>query len=343
MNLRKVIAVILTATSLLTSAVAAETIHVDQTLESAFLTLHLDADIEKLPQGTPLTVYETDYPPLDAQSWVKMFPDEAIKQVEMFSDKKNLSIEMNEMYAKYFSEEARLGYRYVLKDYFRIWENATVGQQATGLQITPEQAINMAQVWIDKFQDVSGWNGYILDSCYTMPSEKEYYEILAAMGIDISYDDEITTEGCYVVEYVKNLTGYTVAYDYSPYIDERKADTRGDYIQLFIDDSGIGYVTGYGRSYNAMGTESLQITLDEAIDILRENMDYAECYPDEMPCEITEISLCYRLVQTLPVSDKDAAVRMEARPAWRFAAGINRWNQQVFFMFIDAVTGEVLP
>lgn len=88
---------------------------------------------------------------------------------------------------------------------------------------------------------------------------------------------------------------------------------------------------------------TLQVTLNEAIEILRQNMDYAECYPEEMPCEITQISLCYRLVQMLPVSDEDAAVKMEARPAWRFASNINRWDQQTFFMFVDAVTGEVLP
>ena len=42
--------------------VSAETIHVDQTLESKFLTLHLDADVENLEKGTPLTIYATDYP-----------------------------------------------------------------------------------------------------------------------------------------------------------------------------------------------------------------------------------------------------------------------------------------
>ena len=247
------------------------------------------------------------------------------------------------MFAKYHPEEAWIGLSYFIKDYFRVWEYATIGQQATGLHTTSEQAVDTVQAWMDQFQTALGWEGYILGACYTMPSEKEYLDILAAKGITAWREDEITTKGCYIIEFVKDLDGYTVAYDISPYMDEHNAYTRGDHIQLFIDDDGIGNVTGYGRSYNATGTESLQITLDETIDILRENMDYAECYPDEMPCEITEISLCYRLVQTLPVSDEDAAVRMEARLAWRFAAGINRWNQQVFFVFIDAVTGEVLP
>lgn len=73
MKARKVMAAILTIVSLLTTAAAAETIHMNQTLESTFLTLHLDADVKNIPEGTPLTIYETDYPPLDAQNWAKFF------------------------------------------------------------------------------------------------------------------------------------------------------------------------------------------------------------------------------------------------------------------------------
>lgn len=321
------------------STAAAETIHVDQTLESMFITLHLDADVENLEKGTPLTIYATDYPMLDAQSWAKMFGGDA---TNVQTDGKSISLKQNGMFAKYFREEARLGVSYSAKDYFEGWAFATKGQQATGLTTTPEEAQTIAQAWIDQLNTTLGWDGYVFSACYTMPSEAEWDEHVGASGFQRK--DGSDPSGCYVVEFVKMLGNYSVAYDQSPYWDISTSPyTKGDHIQITVDDTGIGDIEGYCRSYEVSEMATLQVTLNEAIEILRQNMDYAECYPEEMPCEITQISLCYRLVQMLPVSDEDAAVKMEARPAWRFASNINRWDQQTFFMFVDAVTGEVLP
>lgn len=319
--------------------VSAETIHVDQTLESKFLTLHLDADVENLEKGTPLTIYATDYPMLDTQNWAEMFDGDAAR---IKSDGTSFSLEQLDTYAKYWLKEARLGVRYSLTDHFIAWSDATKGKQATGLTTTPEEAQATAQAWIDQLITTLGWDGYVFSACYTMPADDEWDEYVGASKLQ--QNDSSTSSGCYVVEFVKVLGNYSVAYDQSPYLDIiTSLNTKGDHIQIIVDDAGIGQIKGYCRSYEAREMAALQITLDEAIEILRENMDYAECYPEEMPCEITEISLCYRLVQTLPRSDEAAAVKMEARPVWRFASNINRWDQQIFFMFIDAITGEVLP
>ncbi len=318
---------------------AADTVHVNQTLESMFITLHLDADVENWEKGTPLTIYRTDYPMLDAQNWAKMFDGDT---ANVWSNGKSISLERNGMFAKYFSEEARLCIRFSLTDYLIGWAFATEGKQAAGLTTTPEEAQATAQAWIDQLNTTLGWDGYVFSACYTMPSAEEWYDHVGDSGFQ--RDDGGASTGCYVVEFVKMVGSYSAAYDQSPYWDITTSPyTKGDHIQITVDDTGIGYIEGYCRSYEASETVALQVTLNEAIEILYQNMDYAECYPEEMPCEITEISLCYRLVQTLPVSDENAAVQMEARPAWRFASNINRWDQQTFFMFVDAVTGEVLP
>lgn len=337
-HIRKICAWVVVLAMLIGTA-SAETIHVDQTLESMFITLHLDADVEDWEKGTPLTIYRTDYPMLDAQNWAKMFDGDT---ANVQSNGKSISLEQNGMFAKYFSEEARLCIRFSLTDYFIGWAETSKGEQATGLTTTPDEAQATAQTWINQLNTTLGWDGYVLSACYTMPSEEEWDEHVGASGFQRK--DNSDPAGCYVVEFVKMLDNYSVAYDQSPYLDISTSPyTKGDHIQITVDDTGIGYIEGYCRSYEASETVALQVTLNEAIEILCQNMDYAECYPEEMPCEITQISLCYRLVQMLPVSDEDAAVKMEARPAWRFASNINRWDQQTFFMFVDAVTGEVLP
>lgn len=321
------------------SPAAAEMIHVDQTLESKFLTLHLDADVENLEKGMPLTIYATDYPMLDAQNWAEMFDGDA---ASIKYNGRSLLLEQNGVAATYWPKEARLGIRYSLTDHLIAWSDATKGEQAAGLTTTPEEAQATAQAWIDQLNTTLGWDGYVFSACYTMPADDEWDEFFGAS--ELQQNDGSASSGCYVVEFVRMLGDYSVAYDQSPYLDIiTSLDTKGDHIQIIVDDDGIVYIKGYCRSYEARETAALQITLDEAIALLRENMDYAECYPEEMPCEITEISLCYRLVQTLPRSDEDAAVKMEARPAWRFASDINRWDQQTFFLFVDAITGEVLP
>jgi hypothetical protein len=125
--------------------------------------------------------------------------------------------------------------------------------------------------------------------------------------------------------------------------DTMSYEFYGDVLQLYVDDGGVFRAEGYCRSYAKVKTEPLNTSLDEAIAILRENMDYVVFYPEGDTTVISEIGLCYRLVQTLPTHDKDVNARAEARPAWRFASCTKRKGQDTFVMFVDAVTGEVLP
>lgn len=337
-KVRKIILGIIAASLLTTGTVAgAESTYVNEMLESPFLALKLDAEVEIVPEGTPMTIYTTDYPPIDEQSWADMFLPKPADMREAVQIKgKIFSMDQGEISAKYFFDEARLWILYQAgKESFHAWDVAQTNQQAGGMTTTPEQAIEMAQDWIDCLERTLGWNGYVLNGCYTMPTEEEWI---------LSLEKDVDAfSGGYVVEYRKDLDGYPVAYDISPYLDNTKAIIYGDSIQMDVDEDGIWRVTGYCRCYKPKETQSLQISLDEAIAILKENMDYVACYPTEMPCVISEIGLCYRLVQVLPVSDENAAVQTVARPAWRFASRINRFESTVFFMFIDAITGEVLP
>ena len=323
------------------SPAVADTQHIDQLLESPFIALELNADAETVPAGSPLVIYDTDYPQLNPRMWAAMFLGDEEEGNEVQVEGYNYAIEHDGQFAKYFSDEARIIARYSGDDISVFWDEAQINRQAAGLRTTPEQAAATAADWMALAEKTIGLNGFVPGNCYAMPSLRDW-------NLKNGFDDDPENggeadKGCYVVEYIRLLNNLPVAYDRSSGMDELKADTAGDYIQIWINDSGIVLIEGYVRCYNEIRIENLAVDLSRAVEILRENMDFAECFPEKLPCPVTEIGLCYRLVQTHPVSDKSAAAQMEARPAWRFATRINRREQTVFCMFIDAVTGEVLP
>ena len=73
-------------------------------------------------------------------------------------------------------------------------------------------------------------------------------------------------------------------------------------------------------------------------------MDYVDAFPEEDGDGFTiqEVGLYWRLVPELKEDDMDYHAIMTVRPAWRFASGICRNQTNVFVMYIDAETGEVL-
>lgn len=329
--------------SLTGTMATAESMHIERILESPFLTLKLDADVILPEPGKQMVVYETDHINIDAESWARMFSHDITFSGEMVERPNgDYLLRHGDMLARYFHNEARVYARYSSKEVSTWWDYAQKGIQAVGLSTTPQQAADISQEWIDKLNDILGWDGYVLSACYSMPAAVE--GVMPGQEMDNAASDEsMDATGYYIVEYVRSLDGYHVAYDKSPYVDETLAFLDGDQIQIYIDDDGIFRVDGFCRSYTAKQTETIQIPIEEAIGILEDNMDYVVCYPDETPCIINEIQLCYRLVQTLPTSDSDACVRTVARPVWRFASRINRNESDVFFIYIDAITGEVIP
>ena len=105
--------------------------------------------------------------------------------------------------------------------------------------------------------------------------------------------------GVYLVEYERFLEGIPVARDILP-----NSDVEGDVLQLYIDDSGLLRIEGVCRSYEEQDGAVINISLEDALSILEENMDYINAFPDDGSDEfiIQEVGLCWRLVPELNLS-----------------------------------------
>lgn len=322
----------------------ADSTHVEDILESPFLKLELDAEVSIPQNDLQLSVYETDYPNTDAQSWLEMFSGNSRYENQYIDvSEHDISFERSNMHAKYFSQEARLSVYYDENKDVTVWWNfAKIGEQAPGISTAPSQAIELAQEWVDQLKTTVGWDGFVMSACYAMPSISPV--AFQKQNDPISLEEETNSRtGFYIVEFVRDLAGVAVAFDKWPYLDDTQADLYGDVLQIYLDDEGIFSVKGYYRNYKELRKEYIQISLEDAIEILRENMDYVRFYADDPQCIISEIGLSYRLVQVYPTYRDDACVRTEVRPVWRFASEVNRFRPDVFVMFVDAITGEVLP
>lgn len=317
-----------------------ETRHVDEVLESEYVTLILSADVQ-IPDGAlSFPIYTSDYPPVDDALWCEAFfgsadapvtdelegadlEDEGIARPEF-----HRVLSMGDIFTLYSAREARLSVSYGSVEYLSDWHAAQEGAQAEGLETTPDEARAAAQIWIDSLRTL-GWDGFQISACYAMPAAV----LEEPMG------------AFYIVEFTRELNGIPLAFDYPPRSGSIYSQVRlyGDVMKIYINDQGIFRAEGYCRSYSETNTVELSVSLDDAIAILRDNMDYVNASNESSTFEVTEIGLCYRLVQQLPSSDPDVQAKAEARPVWRFSSGINRNQTDTFTMFVDAATGEVLP
>lgn len=320
---------------------------VNTTLKSNFICLKIDAEVAIPSEDMPIAIYSTDYAKADDEKWKNMFFGDANAPVkdelvgldldaeQIFYPDLEQMFSIGEMFTRYVANEARLFVTYRDVDITPLWGAEKKDQQAVGLEISPETAKEIAQSWIEDLDRTVGWNDLKLQSCYTMPPNGNYSENNSA--------DLASAKGFYIIEYRHVLNGIPIAFDKTPYLDETKADIYGDVVEIFIGDDGIFRVTGYYRECTYTDTSPLTISLDEAIQIVSDNMEYTIFNNEDSMFVITEVEFCYRLVQTLETYDKDAIARVQARPAWRFASKINRNMFDEFVMFVDANTGEVLP
>lgn len=331
-------------------AACAENItHVSTTLTSPFLRLDLDANVILPSDDAPIPVFSSDYASINDVAWREMFfgdanspvvdelagmSDAELKAQMIFDKTMEHAYSAGDVFTRYVAHEARICIVYQEKEFTPDWLSVQTDAQADGLQTTSVQAMQQAQAWIDQVTQKFGWNGFVFSECYTFP--------LTIPSYDKDNPQQIQT-GFYMVEFARTLAGIPIAYDTVLSRDSVQADITGDRIQLFIDDSGIFYVAGYCRSYTQQNADCITVSLDDAIAIVKDNMDYVEAYRNDSTFSISQIELCYRLVQQLDISDKDAYVRTLARPAWRFASAINRNNKDQFVIFVDAITGDILP
>lgn len=333
--MKKLICIILTALlSMFYTSALADSVHVNELITSPVFELQLDADVD-IP-SSDIKLYETNGADITLEKMTEFFENGKHKAVQRDSDGAYVCGDENTMAAYYFPDEARIVVTYMEHDYTIGWTKAKTNEQAEGLTTTPEQATAMAQKWVDEFTGAFGLEGYKLNTCYTMPPYVFEEEIKD--GAINELGEPLT--GCYIVEFDRQMDGIAVSMDISPYMYmETELIAEGDVLDVMVDDRGIVRIDGFCRNYVEKSTETIQIQFEDAMEIFRENMDYVANEP-KMPCVIDEISLCYRLVQHLPMYDENTLVCTQVRPVWRFASDVGRLNRtDVYFLIIDAITG----
>lgn len=326
-----------------------ERVHVEQVIDGAFFQFRLNADVANLPKGFEIPLYQSTFVINDDEAWINSFfgtADAAIineKLAPMFVDKyreHDIRYKSGEIFAAYNVFDGDFLIEYQAVDIYNNWYDIEINTQANGQNTTPHQAQTMAQNWVDALAENLQWNGFDLSVCYAMQhaiiDTKSTYAP-SDSTLDVSEEELI---GIYVVEFQKTLAGLPIVLDHAP-ISFGEAQVIGDVIDVYISDQGIIRVAGVCLDYTETGKEMLAVTLDDAIELFKENVDYSPFNTEDGYFDITEIGLCYKLIPALKGNDPDAQNNAMTRPVWRFASGINRNMTNVFVMYVDAVTGEI--
>ena len=320
-------------------------IHLSERLTSPTISLTLDADVTPVKVGTVLPTFSTTYETTDKAAWLKMFfsdpnapVEDVVQQIRenglltnwIHDPEQERFYSMGDMRIRFNSAFCTIYYHTTRKELMIDRHNAQNMAQAEGLSCSPEEAIAIADDWLKQLKDTLGWDEYTIAQCLTMPAGDPKYA---------DNPSNCITSGIYLIECERVFHGLPVARDEFP-----SSEIEGDMLNIFMDDSGILRVQGPRRAYEVSGEATVQISLDRAIEILQDHMDSVDAYPyeGEDGFTITEVGLCWRLVPILDLSEEDYHAIMEARPAWRFASGVCRMQSNVFVMYIDAETGEVL-
>lgn len=320
-------------------------IHLSREMTSPFLRLVIDADVAPVAVGTRLPTYVSDYPSSDKAAWLEVFfGDPHAEVVDGFAGKRpeellasritdadrERAYSLGNRSTRYQAYFCALVYSATEREIVNNVAFAVENAHADGVVLSPDQARDIAQSWVDQLSSKLGWQGFQWRHTYALPSNN---------GEVVEDLENYIATGIYLVEYERFLSGLPIARDVFP-----RSEVEGDVLQLYIDDSGILCVDGICRSYAEQGSAVVQVSLEEALAILEENMDYVNAFPDDGGDGFTirEAGLCYRLIPQLNGDDLNYHAIMTARPAWRFASGVCRNQTDVFVMYIDAETGEVL-
>lgn len=326
------------------SAFAEDTslVHISEEWTGPSVRLVIDADAVPVAVGTRLPVYETDYAPSTREAWLAVFfgdahadvmddlagkSREALLSARITDAGRERAYFLGTRSTRYQAYFCALTYSATAQEIIRNIPAALENAQAEGVALSPGQARATAQTWIDRFSSVLGWKDFQWTRTYALPLND---------GRTADSANYIATS-LYLVEYERFLSGIPVARDVLPY-----SETEGDLMQLYLDASGVLRIDGICRSYTAQGSAVVNISLAEALGILKAHAAAVPAFPDDGSFTIREAGLCYRLVPKLQEDDPDCHAVMVARPAWRFASGICRNQTNVFVLYIDAETGEVL-
>ena len=344
MKLRLLAAALIGLLAAACSAFAEDTsfLHISEAWSAPSLHFVIDADVMPVEAGTRLPVYETDYAPSTKEAWLAVFfgdphadvtdsfagkSQEALLSARVTDADRERAYSLGNIHTRYQACFCALTYSATARELIRNIPAAVENAQAEGVALSPEQARAAAQGWIDRFSSALGWKNFQWAHTYALPPGD---------GRTVENENYVST-GLYLVEYERFLNGIPVARDVLP-----GSETEGDLMQFYLDGSGVLRIDGVCRSYTEQGSAPVRVSLEEAIGILKEHADFVPAFPDSGGFILREAGLCYRLVPELREDDPDYHAVMAARPAWRFASGICRNQTNVFVLYIDAETGEVL-
>ncbi len=226
------------------------------------------------------------------------------------------------------------------------WIEAADGQLNTE---EGKKAKKAADYYIESFKKL-GWDGLKFSNIYRMP------------GYNNSNRNQ-KGGPFYVVHYRHFLDNIPIASDrrnaytpregsnpklspdYRAFDYEHKAVSTPDEMLVMADDDGVFRIDGAYRAFAPVKQEQINISFDDAVNILADNMDYSKILyiEKESTLNVSQIELCYRLTSLHDFQDTYFNIETETRPAWRFASKTCRDGESnIFYIFIDAVTGEIL-
>ncbi len=364
MNIKKVLVLIIFTILLIYSSICSvfgKEAHVLNTvLQSNMVKLIVTADVKLPPRET--NIYHTAFAPLNQDRLKALVFEEYKSEVLGF---KEINGDDERLYHEFFlnvitEEGIYLGYKDANTNLFisysgmdgkfkalldnsnRIFgfNNYQINQQAEGILLTPEAAKQLADHLVSQLGR-SGFESMTFSRVITMPPNTSGWE----------NEENFKHEGYYMIEY-RHMTkeGIPLAIDsfHYPELFDESSDfftQPRDHLMVGVDDDGIFIVEGYYHTLISGEKVEVEISIDKAIEILEENMDYVNAFSKdekENVFIIDEVEFCYLQLQAYPHTDLRAGREMIVRPVWRFSSNLNFGNDDsVFTLFIDAITGEV--
>lgn len=317
---------------------------VKQMIQSEGLTLALDAQVKTPMKGENVSIYQSAFATIDKKAFQKLVFGSGVKVGEEL--KKRTAQELKEWQIRFPEHEL----------YF--------DARIKGKPISTRYDVNLCALHVrfDDYDRLVNWYDALPNQLGSYPASKEqadhFIDGLADLGWNnLLYQDVFLIPGTgksdknskggpfQIVAYRRVIDGIPVAADaLFPDGPNSFSIDEPDEMLIMTDEEGVFRIEGNYRFYQAVRKEKISISLDDALRILEKNVEGSRFVKAGAKREaaIKQIEFCYRLKPLLPPGHEDYKIELETRPAWRFATKTNRYMDEEFVMFIDAVSGEVI-
>lgn len=318
--------------------------HILRSIKGEYLTLEIDTHVQTPQANQTIKIYQSTYGTIDQDKFKELFFGSGVKvtnKIEQLTPEQlRQSMIRNPEHQLLFEamvEDSNISTRYdvyycylsvMFDDYDRLinWYDAVPNQTNEHSAIRDK-----ADYYIDGLANL-GWSEYRFEDVFRIPGTGK---------------DDRNTKGnpFQIAVYRRVIDGIPVAVDDSRWnIMVTRRIMFPDEMLVMMDDKGVFRIHGSYRVYSPVREEQIMITLEDALRILEENVDYSPILSlsKDSTVNLSQIELCYRLKPLSTFGDPDYNIELETRPAWRFATKTNRNMDNEFIMFIDAITGEVM-